>query len=222
MRNRVVKNDDVSVMFLCRHAVMAGLLLCGALPVKAGSTTGMESRTPVDGSATMSEPASLATPTKHREPGKEQRQVNASTQSEAGSGDNQQWLLLRSLTKSRPHFVGVMPALPPADVRAAFPHRITIVVAYEEDEKGLPLYADDLEALNGLEDDIREWDPDRRVFLNAARSTGLGERRWILYASDVAAMEALVPENDFMDISAEHDPEWSEIAAILAGIPKAH
>ncbi|WP_436045896.1 DUF695 domain-containing protein [Pseudoxanthomonas sp. LjRoot143] len=142
--------------------------------------------------------------------------------SDTANSDSEKWLLLRSLTEDRPHFVGVIPALPPPHVRAAFPQRITIVVAYEENEKGLPLYEDDLTALNHLEDDIREWDPERRVFLNAARSTGLGERRWILYATDVDAMEALVPENDFMDISVEHDPEWSDIAAILAGIPAAH
>lgn len=140
--------------------------------------------------------------------------------SATGVEGNNEWLLLRSLTDGRPCFVGVVPTLPPADVRAAFPERITIVVAYEADDQGLPLYADDLEALNGLEDDIREWDPEQRVFLNASRSTGLGERRWILYASDVDAMEALVPENDFMDISAEHDPEWSEISAILAGVKR--
>ena len=149
-------------------------------------------------------------------------QMTESMQSEAETDESEKWLLLRSLTDDRPHFVGVIPALPPPEVRAAFPQRITIVVAYEENEKGLPLYADDLDALNGLEDDMREWDPERRVFLNAARSTGLGERRWTLYATDVDAMKALVPENDFMDISAEHDPEWSEIAAILAGVPAAH
>ncbi len=92
------------------------------------------------------------------------------------------------------------------------------MVAYEADANGLPMYSDDLEALNGLEEDIRAWDLERKVFLNAARSTGLGERRWILYASDVDAMESLVPENDFMDISAEHDPDWAEVSAILAGV----
>ena len=132
--------------------------------------------------------------------------------------DEGKWLLLRSLTEGKPRLVGVIPELPPATIRAAFPERITIVVAYEADENGLPIYADDLEALNGLEEDIREWDPEEQVFLNAARSTGLGERRWILYASNVEAMESLVPENDLMDISAEHDPEWSEISAILAGV----
>lgn len=148
--------------------------------------------------------------------------MESSMQSGTEARDNQEWLLLRSLTDERPRFVGVVSTLPPAEVRAAFPERITIVVAYEADANGLPLYADDLDALNGLEDDIRQWDPDRRVFLNAARITGLGERRWILYASSIDAMEALVPENDIMDISAEHDPEWSEIATILAGVPKNH
>lgn len=209
-------------MFLCRHAVMAGWLLCGVLPVEASSTTNTESRDGVDGFASMSEHASLAIPGEQPDTGKQQRQVSSPTRPGIGHGDNREWLLLRSLTENRPQFVGVVPVLPPPDVRAAFPHRITVVVAYEEDERGLPLYADDLEALNGLEEDMRGWDPERRVFLNAARSTGLGERRWILYASDVAAMEALVPENDFMDISAEHDPEWAEIAAILAGVPATH
>lgn len=209
-------------MLLCRHAVMVGLLLYGVLPVQAGSARAAESHDPLDGFANTSEAVSLAPPAKQWQPGKEQRQANSSMQSETENGDEQKWLLLRSLTEDRPHFVGVISALPPRDVRAAFPERVTIVVAYEEDEKGLPLYANDLKALNRLEDDMREWDPERRVFLNAARSTGLGERRWILYASDVAAMEALVPENDIMDIYTEHDPEWSEIAAILAGIPKAH
>ncbi|MGY1522075.1 DUF695 domain-containing protein [Luteimonas sp. A482] len=139
-------------------------------------------------------------------------------QSVADSGANQEWLLLRSLTDGKPRFVGVIPELPPAEVRAAFPERITIVVAYEADSNGLPVYSDDLEALNGLEEDIRAWDTERNVFLNAARSTGLGERRWILYASDVDTMESLVPENDFMDISAEHDPDWAEVSAILAGV----
>ena len=134
------------------------------------------------------------------------------------SGDNPKWLLLRSLTDEKPCFVGVIPELPPANVRAAFPERITIVIAYEADSNGLPVYSDDLEALNGLEEDIRGWDPERQVFLNAARSTGLGKRRWILYASDVDAMESLVPENDFMDISAEHDPDLAEISVILAGV----
>lgn len=139
-------------------------------------------------------------------------------QSAPDSSDNQEWLLLRSLTDGKPRFVGVIPELPPVDVRSAFPERITIVVAYEADANGLPVYSDDLEALNGMEEDIRAWDPERRVFLNAARSTGLGERRWILYASDVDAMESLVPENDFMDISAVHDPGWAEVSAILAGV----
>ncbi|HEY9143099.1 MAG TPA: hypothetical protein VIM90_03610 [Arenimonas sp.] len=139
-------------------------------------------------------------------------------QSVAESDESQKWLLLRSLTEGKPRFVGVIPELPSTNVRAAFPERITIAVKYEADQNGLPLYADDLEALNGLEGDIRAWDPEERVFLNAARSTGLGERRWILYASDVDAMEALVPENDFMDISADHDPEWSEVSVILAQV----
>jgi hypothetical protein len=138
----------------------------------------------------------------------------------ANSGDNREWLLIRSLIDGRPRFVGVIPELPPVDVRATFPERITIVVAYEADSNGLPVYSDDL-ALNGLEEDIRAWDPERQVFLDAARSTGLGERRWILYASDVDAMQSLVPENDFMDISAEHDPDWAEVAAILAGVRSA-
>lgn len=189
--------------------------------MKATSPTNIESPDSVDGFASMNEHASLAIPEEQPDTGKRQGQVSSSTRPGIGYDDNQEWLLLRSLTESRPQFVGVVPVLPPPDVRAAYPHRITVVVAYEEDEQGLPLYADDLEALNGLEEDMRGWDPERRVFLNAARSTGLGERRWILYASDVAAMEALVPENDFMDMSAEHDPEWAEIAAILAGIPKA-
>ena len=139
-------------------------------------------------------------------------------QSVEDSRDNQEWLLLRSLTDRKPRFIGVIPELPPVEVRAAFPERITIVVAYEADSNGLPVYSDDLDALNGLEEDIRAWDPEKQVFLNAARSTGLGERRWILYASDVDAMESLVPENDFMDISAEHDPDWAEVSAILAGV----
>lgn len=106
----------------------------------------------------------------------------------ADSGDNREWLLLRSLIDGRPRFVGVIPELPPVDVRATFPERITIVVAYEADSNGLPLYSDDLEALNGLEEDIRALDLERQVFLNVARSTGLGNadgsctrRTWTLW-----------------------------------------
>ena len=128
------------------------------------------------------------------------------------------WLLLKSLSEQKPFFVGVIPEVPPESVRAAYPHKITIVVTYEADENGLPVFADDLEALNALEGDFREWDPEEQIFLFALRSTGLGRRRWVLYASDVGAMERLVPENDFLDIEAEHDPRWEEIASVLAGV----
>jgi len=133
----------------------------------------------------------------------------------SGKGE---WLLLQSLTEEKPCFVCVIQELPPANVRAAFPEKITVVAAYEADANGLPIYAGDLEALNALEEDIRAWDPQEQVFLNAARITGLGKRRWILYASNADAKKALIPENDFLAISAEHDPEWSEISAILAGV----
>ena len=131
---------------------------------------------------------------------------------------NHDWLLLRSVSEGRPCFLGIIPELPPEKVRAAYPHKITVVVTYEADEKGLPVYADDLEALNALEGDFREWDPQEQVFRFALRSTGLGQRRWVLYATDVDKMEALVPENDFLDIEAEHDPTWAEVASVLAGV----
>ena len=141
-------------------------------------------------------------------------------QSALTTDNESKWLLLESLVDGLPRFVGVIPELPPAHVRAAFPEKITIVVTYDAEPNGLPMYSDDLEELNGLEEDIRAWDPEKRIFLNAARSTGLGERRWILYASDVDAMEALVPDTDFLDITSEHDPDWEEISAILAGVKR--
>lgn len=128
------------------------------------------------------------------------------------------WLLLRMETHGNPHFVGVLPVLPPQQERADYPVAITVTVAYEATENGLPLYQDDVEALNGLEEDLRSWDPEETVFRNAMRFTGGGQRKWVVYARSAAEFEALIPENDFMVVESSDDPEWSKVAAVLAGI----
>ena len=136
--------------------------------------------------------------------------------SHAVTGD--EWLLLKTEIDGNPHFVGVMPRLPSKDERAAYPVRVTVTVAYESTENGLPMHEDDLEALNGLEEDLRSWDPEEAVFRNAIRSTGGGERRWVLYATSAEEFEVLVPENDFMVVATATDPDWSEVADVLSGI----
>jgi hypothetical protein len=138
--------------------------------------------------------------------------------SDAVTGD--EWFLLKAEIDGNPHFVGVMPRLPPQEERAAYPVRVTVTVAYEATENGLPMYEDDLEALNGLEEDFRSWDPEEAIFRNAIRSTGGGERMWVLYATSADEFEDLVPENDFMVIATVGDPDWSEVASVLSGIRK--
>jgi hypothetical protein len=138
--------------------------------------------------------------------------------SDAATGN--EWFLLKAEIDGNPHFIGVMPRLPPREEMSAYPVRVTVTVAYEATDNGLPMYEDDLEALNGLEEDLRSWDPDEAVFRNAIRSTGGGERRWVLYATSAEEFEALVPENDFMVIETATDPNWSEVAGVLSGIRK--
>lgn len=135
---------------------------------------------------------------------------------DAVTGD--EWFLLKTEIDGNPHFVGVMPRLPSKDDRAFYPVRVTVTVAYESTENGLPMYEEDLQALNGLEDDLRSWDPEKAVFRNAIRSTGGGERRWVLYATSAEEFEALVPENDFMVVETAIDPDWTEVADVLSGI----
>ncbi|MDX2220602.1 MAG: hypothetical protein SF172_16410 [Burkholderiales bacterium] len=139
-------------------------------------------------------------------------------QSGNGNGKGDEWFLLKTEIDGSPHFVGVMPCLPAEDERALFPVRVTVTVSYETTENGLPMYEDDLEALDGLEEDFRSWDPDETVFRNAIRSTGGGVRKWVLYASTVEEFEALVPDNDFIAIATAVDPEWSQVSDTLAGI----
>lgn len=136
--------------------------------------------------------------------------------SDATTGD--EWLLLKAEIDGNPYFVGVMPHLPPQEERADYPVRVTVTVAYEATENGLPMYEDDLEALNGLEEDLRSWDPEETIFRNAIRSTGGGERKWVLYATSANEFEDLVPENDFMVIATASDPDWSEVARVLSGV----
>lgn len=136
--------------------------------------------------------------------------------SDAVTGD--EWLLLKAEIDGNPHFIGVTPRLPPQEERAAYPVRVTVTVAYQATENGLPKYEDDLEALNGLEENFRSWDPEEAIFRNAIRSTGSGERKWVLYATSADEFEDLVPENDFIVIATETDPDWSEVARILSGI----
>lgn len=137
---------------------------------------------------------------------------------DAVTGD--EWFLLKTEIDGNLNFVGVMPRLPPKNERAAYPVRVTLTVAYESTENGLPLYEDDLEALNGLEEDLRSWDPEETVFRNAIRSTGGGERRWVLYATSAKEFKALLPENDFMVVATALDLDWSAVADILSGIRK--
>lgn len=141
-------------------------------------------------------------------------------QSDGDAVTGDEWLLLKTAIDGNPHFVGVMPRLPSRDERVSYPVRVTVTVAYEATENGLPMYEDDLEALNGLEEALRSWDPERAVFRNAARITGGGVRKWMLYAKAAEEFEALVPENDFMTVATAIDPDWSEVAIILSGIPE--
>lgn len=138
------------------------------------------------------------------------------------AGDNKEqikeWLLLETEIDGNPHFVGVLPVLPRQQERADYPVAMTVTVAYEATENGLPLYQDDLDALNGLDEDLRSWDPEETVFRNAMRSTGGGQRKWVLYARSAAEFEALIPGNDFMVVESSDDPEWSQVAVVLAGI----
>lgn len=140
------------------------------------------------------------------------------TQRGTASGD--EWFLLKADLPDGPQFVAVMPRMPSSDVRARYPVRVTLTVDYEATENGLPMYEDDLEALNALEQDFRSWDPDEAVFRNAIRFTGGGERKWVLYATSAEAFQALVPENDFIVIATVIDPDWSEVAAVLDGVKR--
>lgn len=138
--------------------------------------------------------------------------------SDSDAVTSDEWFLLKSEVDGNPQFVGVMPCLPSKDERAAYPVRVTVTVAYEPNENGLPMYEDDLEALNGIEEDLRSWDPEEAVFRNAIRFTGGGERRWVLYATSAKEFEDLLPENDFMVVATATDPDWSEVATVLSGI----
>ena len=141
-------------------------------------------------------------------------------QSGSNAAADNQWFLLKADIDGNPHFVSVMPHLPSQEVRAAYPVRVTVTVAYEATENGLPMYEDDLKALNRLEHDFRSWDPEEEIFRNAIRSTGGGERKWILYATSADEFENLIPENDFIVVATASDPEWSEVAHVLSGIRK--
>ena len=141
-----------------------------------------------------------------------------STDMSEDSGD--EWYLLKSELPGGPQFVAVMPRLPSGEVRATYPVRVTLTVGYEATENGLPMYEDDLEELNALEQDFRSWDPDETVFRNAIRFTGGGKRKWVLYATSAEAFEALVPANDFIAIATASDPDWSEVSAVLDGIKR--
>lgn len=140
--------------------------------------------------------------------------MQSGSDSEAGD----KWFLLKTEIDGNPHFVGVMPSLPSKEERAAYPIKATVTVSYEANENGLPMYEDDLEALNGLEEDFRSWDPDETIFRNAMRSTGGGERKWVLYATSAEEFGDLVPESDFIMIATAVDPGWSEVSDVLAGI----
>jgi hypothetical protein len=129
-----------------------------------------------------------------------------------------EWLLLEAEIEGMPHFVGIMPSLPLQEVRSNYPCKVSVSVDYEATENGLPVYEDDLQALNQMEKDFRSWDENQDIFLNAMRETGDGTRTWTFYAKSLEAFKGLVPENDFIYIEGEDDPEWTSISRILQSI----
>jgi hypothetical protein len=133
--------------------------------------------------------------------------------------DAEKWLVLRAITDGQTRILSVRPSVPSKATRLRFPFEATLVRSYEQNETGLPAAEAELHAMYDLEESLRNRDPDAKVFLQAIRETGEGTRTWTFYVHDKSAFQDLLAEErDAPSPSFRHDPKWSSLRAILAGV----